>query len=409
VAPRSLALFTAGFPFGNAETFLETELPFLAEIFDQVTLFPANAAGRLRPIPPNAAVSDIVSRKTWQVTTFGTAAAAVFQLWRHGGTEFRRVVPATHPSVALNAFFRWAMAFAKCDAALTSWAKRTVGQRYVYSYWAGPATSAAAQRRRLDAKIFCRIHRADLYEEDAPLGFIPFLPHTLTSCDRIFAISEHGRSYIAEKLPGLADRTEVSRLGVTGDCIHRSKMKSNRFHVLTCSTLEPQKRPLLLADSLFTLARHEPSRQFRWTHFGAGSMQSEFAAALESGPTNLEHDWKGACPNAEVRSFMMSEPVDVFVNLSQSEGLPVSIMEAMASGIPVVATDVGGTSEIVDNQNGWLLPGNPKVGTVIAALKNAMSDDDGLRKKRAFAHSTWKRKYNADTNYQQFCRRLINL
>lgn len=406
---QSLALFTAGFPFGNGETFLETELPFLAERFDQLTLFPANAAGARRAVPPNAVVSDIMSRKIWQVATFRTATAAILQLWRHGGAEFKRIVPTSHPGVAINAILRWAMAFTKCEASLAWWAKRTVGQRFVYSYWAGPATSAAALMTRLDAKIFCRIHRADVYEEEVAPGFIPFLPHVLTSCDRIFAISDHGRSYIAGKFPTLEARTEVSRLGVAGDAVDRSGLKSERFHILTCSSLEPQKRPLLLAECLFRLSRHERNRRFRWTHFGIGSMQQEFASLLKSSPHNLEHDWKGARPNSEVRSFMMSEPVDIFLNLSQSEGLPVSIMEAMASGIPVVATDVGGTSEIVNNQNGWLLPDHPAVDTVLAALKDAMSDSGRLKKKSVLAQSTWRQKYNAKTNYPQFCRRVINL
>ena len=409
MAPRSLALFTAGFPFGSGETFLETELPFLAETFDQLTLFPANAVGALRAVPPNAVVSDIMSRKTWQVATFRAATAAILQLWRHGGAEFRRVAPTSQPGVALSAILRWAMAFAKCEAALAWWAKRTVGQRFVYSYWAGPATSAAALMPHLEAKIFCRIHRADLYEEEAALGFIPFLPHGLASCGRIFAISDHGRSYIADKFPTLADRTEVSRLGVTGDAVDRCELKGEKFHILTCSSLEPQKRPLFLAECLFTLARHETNRRFRWTHFGTGSMQREFASFLKNNPHNLEHDWKGARPNSEVRSFMMSEPVDLFLNLSQSEGLPVSIMEAMASGIPVMATNVGGTSEIVNDHNGWLLPGHPTVDTVAAALKDVISNDGTLRGKSALAQSTWRRKYEANTNYQEFCRRLITL
>ena len=406
---KSLALFTAGFPFGSGETFLETELPFLAETFDQLTLFPANAVGALRAVPPNAVVSDIMSRKTWQVATFGAATAAILQLWRHGGAEFRRVAPANQPSVALSAILRWAMAFAKCEAALAWWAKRTVGQRFVYSYWAGPATSAAALMPHLEAKIFCRIHRADLYEEEAALGFIPFLPHVLASCNRIFAISDHGHSYIAYKFPTLADRTEVSRLGVVGDAVDHSKLKAEKFHILTCSSLEPQKRPLFLAESLFTLARQEPNRRFQWTHFGTGSMQREFVSFIKNNPDNLEHHWKGARSNSEVRSFMMSEPVDLFLNLSQSEGLPVSIMEAMASGIPAMATDVGGTSEIVTNRNGWLLPGHPTLEIVVAALKDAISNDCTLRQKSALAQSTWRRKYEANTNYMEFCRRLITL
>ena len=54
---------------------------------------------------------------------------------------------------------------------------------------------------------------------------------------------------------------------------------------------------------------------------------------------------------------------DVFVNPSYSEGLPTSVMEAAAVGLPIVATNVGGTSEIIDDgKNGFLVaPGDTRV------------------------------------------------
>jgi glycosyltransferase involved in cell wall biosynthesis len=47
--------------------------------------------------------------------------------------------------------------------------------------------------------------------------------------------------------------------------------------------------------------------------------------------------------------------VDLFLNVSTTEGVPVSIMEAFSAGIPVYATNVGGTSEIVNSGNGKLM------------------------------------------------------
>lgn len=57
------------------------------------------------------------------------------------------------------------------------------------------------------------------------------------------------------------------------------------------------------------------------------------------------------------------------MNLSTSEGVPVSIMEVQSYGIPVIATNVGGTGEIIDKDNGILLPSCPSLEDVVAALE----------------------------------------
>ena len=57
----------------------------------------------------------------------------------------------------------------------------------------------------------------------------------------------------------------------------------------------------------------------------------------------------GAIQNVEVYKYYNEHCADLFINVSSSEGLPVSIMEAISFGIPVIATDVGGTGEIVKN------------------------------------------------------------
>ncbi len=51
---------------------------------------------------------------------------------------------------------------------------------------------------------------------------------------------------------------------------------------------------------------------------------------------------RGGISNAEVFQFYRDNKVDLFVNASTSEGLPVSIMEAISFGIPSIATNVGG-------------------------------------------------------------------
>ena len=66
--------------------------------------------------------------------------------------------------------------------------------------------------------------------------------------------------------------------------------------------------------------------------------------------------------------------LDIFALTSVSEGMSNTILEAMGSGLPVVATDVGGNPElVVNNETGFLIPSN-NVGALASALKNLVEN-----------------------------------
>jgi glycosyltransferase involved in cell wall biosynthesis len=69
------------------------------------------------------------------------------------------------------------------------------------------------------------------------------------------------------------------------------------------------------------------------------------------------------------------------VNLSSSEGVPLSIMEALAMGVPVVATAAGGTGEMVDDSVGALLPVEVDAAIAAAAIRRVV--DEGARLREA--------------------------
>ena len=81
----------------------------------------------------------------------------------------------------------------------------------------------------------------------------------------------------------------------------------------------------------------------------------------------------------DVREFY--EALDVFVQSSDTEGVPNAVLEAMAMRDPVVATDVGGTHDVVgDGRDGLLVPRrNPDA--LAAAIRTTLTDGDGTRRR----------------------------
>ena len=98
--------------------------------------------------------------------------------------------------------------------------------------------------------------------------------------------------------------------------------------------------------------------------------------------------------------FYKNNYVDLFINTSKSEGLPVSLMEATSFGIPIMAPNVGGIKEIVTKETGILFEPNKEIeqlANYIVELNNKtrIFNRDVIRK-------FWEINYSAEINYRQF-------
>ncbi len=116
----------------------------------------------------------------------------------------------------------------------------------------------------------------------------------------------------------------------------------------------------------------------------------------------VQYCFKGQVSNEDIHKYYKENRVDCFLTTSASEGLPVSIMEAMSYGIPVVATDVGGIGELIDG-NGELIPADPSVSEVYKALCSLVErNPEELNGLRQASRNLWSEKFNAVCNAKRF-------
>ena len=224
-----------------------------------------------------------------------------------------------------------------------------------YSYWLCPSTLGfdRLQERHRTALFVTRTHRYDLFSETTGASHLPFQKEIVRTLDRIYPCSEVGADYLRKKFPTYSGKIESRHLGVQRQDRVSSSSRDGVLRILSCSRVVPLKRLGLLASALMLT-----KRPVMWTHLGHGPGFQQLATDVRRLPGNVRTDLRGALPHAEILDYFRLNPVDLFVNVSASEGLPVSLMEAMSFGVPCCATDVGGTQEIVNAQNGYLLPSN---------------------------------------------------
>ncbi len=122
----------------------------------------------------------------------------------------------------------------------------------------------------------------------------------------------------------------------------------------------------------------------------------------------VSYELRGSVPNEEIQRFYYSNRVDCFITTSETEGLPVSIMEAMAYGIPIVATDVGGIREMIDG-NGVLLSSDPSAEETGKALIEILLADEKVKTTYSERSAQiWESRFNRKKNVGKFIEQIIN-
>ncbi|GGG93733.1 glycosyltransferase family 1 protein [Staphylococcus pragensis] len=121
------------------------------------------------------------------------------------------------------------------------------------------------------------------------------------------------------------------------------------------------------------LLKNMTDKHFHFTLIGDGINLNECKELAQSVEVTQEVSFLGNVINAQKEL----PHYDTFVLVSKHEGLPISIIEAMSYGLPIIASDVGGISELVDN-NGKILKDN-EPHTIALALKQQLENDDYIK------------------------------
>ena len=280
-----------------------------------------------------------------------------------------------------------------------------------YSYWFNYQALTAGKLKKIYSDktktlSISRAHGFDVYDDRNSLNFIPYRTVTTHDLDSVYVCSMDGMHYLQSKVPFLKNKIKVSYLGTKdyGTSQVHTSLKQE-FHLVTCSNLVALKRVDLVCESVKLLV--DSSREVHWTCIGDGPEMGRLKEMVQENNIEKYVTFFGSLPNTDVLNFYKSTPVDLFVNVSESEGLPVSIMEALSFGIPCIATDVGGTSDILSDKEGRLLSADLNATLLADEIEKIIElSEISYKQLRVNARKTWEEQYSAKHTYKQWYEEL---
>jgi len=219
-------------------------------------------------------------------------------------------------------------------------------------------------------------HANDIFER----GWL--LTQKVERCAFFATISEFNRRYLLE-LGVDADKLKIIRCGVDAKqfSTRNNFVSAERLKIGTVGRLVEKKG----VDTLIKAAALIKQQGLHCDLLiaGSGPLDDELRKLVESlALSSTEVQFLGAMPNTEVAAFIQS--LDIFIlpckqdSNGDMDGVPVVLMEAMLSGVPVISTELSGIPELVVNkETGLLVVQNDEVA--LAGAITLMLSDDNLR------------------------------
>lgn len=405
----AVVLVTGRYPYGVGEEFVTAELPYLKEVFSRVIVVPLlKSESSTRALPEDVELLDwdySSARSMIPALVTEATKAAVVESTR----RIWKSVPYTGAWTA--SAMRQAISIERALVRALPPHTPTV----FYGYWLSRNAAVAAQisrRWKGPSVAVARAHGGDVFEERASSGFLPGRCYLANRLARVFSVSQAGADRLTNYLFDPAQVT-VSRLGVTPSDVRTPKAVEEPWVITSCSNAATVKRLDLIAASIAELVRR--GRRVHWKHIGDTALGDfSLQKVIDRYEIGSNVTLIGRVDLAEVRPTIGRENSHVFLNVSSSEGVPVSIMEALSVGLPVVATAVGGTAELVrNNREGILLACDPQAEDVANGIEAVLTQSPGdyeCMKQRALER--WQEVASAEKNYRGFSselKALINI
>jgi colanic acid/amylovoran biosynthesis glycosyltransferase len=284
---------------------------------------------------------------------------------------------------------------------------RQMGIDHVHAHFAGMAARTAFWMNNFFSITFSfTAHANDIF---SPRQFEIGLDKLVDTTRAIVTETDYAAQFLSQRFPTRADRVHRIYNGLDLAEFERADFSSSPPLIIAVGRLIPKKGFGHLVHACALLA--ERGKSFRCEIIGEGPLENELHRQIDELCLQNKIVLTGAKPQTQLRRRLAAANVFVLPSVIDRDGgmdnLPTVIMEAMATGVPVVSTNIGGIPEmIIQNETGFLVqPGDP--AAMADAIQTVIND-------RSFAarlgHSGYERArtlFSIEKNVRELCALLM--
>ena len=251
---------------------------------------------------------------------------------------------------------------------------RTTGIEHLHAHFASSATTVA----RL-ASYFSNIpytftaHAKDIYHEDIDFGKLQSKIHDASS---VITVSNYNLEHLTRMFRSDKDKIKRVYNGLDLRKLQYRSPENRKPNIITIGRLVEKKGLNILVDACEILAKH--GVEFHCSIIGKGELESELLEQIKEKNLQNKVELTGALPRTKALQKFYDASIftapAVVANDGNRDGLPTSILEAMALGVPCISTDVTGIPEVLkDNKTGIVIPQNNSV-ELAKAIERLLND-----------------------------------
>ena len=280
---------------------------------------------------------------------------------------------------------------------------QTMGINHVHAHFAGMAARTAFWINKFFSITFSfTAHANDIF---SPRQFEIGLDKLIDTTRALITETDYAVRFLRERFPHRADRVHRIYNGLDPSEFGRADFSSNPPLIIAVGRLIPKKGFGDLIRTCALLAKR--GKLFRCEIIGEGPLNSELRQQIDKLHLQNNVVLAGAKPQTQLRERLAAANVFVLPSVIDPDGgmdnLPTVIMEAMATGLPVVSTNIGGIPEmVIENETGFLVQSSDAAG-MADAIEKVINDSSRAQRLGQCGCERAEKLFSIEKNVRELC------